>query len=99
MFGLIGKMRAHPGKREELLALLLDGTTGMPGCLSYVVAKDPADRNAIWITEVWNSRENHKASLQLPAVRSAIAAAMPLIAGFDSSIETEPVGGAGLPSA
>ncbi|ODT07700.1 MAG: antibiotic biosynthesis monooxygenase [Mesorhizobium sp. SCN 65-20] len=99
MFGLIGKMRAHPGKREELLALLLDSTTGMPGCLSYVVAKDPADRDAIWITEVWNSRENHKASLQLPAVRSAIAAAMPLIAGFDSSIETEPVGGVGIPSA
>ncbi len=99
MFGLIGKMRAHPGKREELLALLLDSTTGMPGCLSYVVAKDPADRDAIWITEVWDSRENHKTSLQLPAVRSAIAAAMPLIAGFDSSIETEPVGGVGLPSA
>ncbi len=99
MFGLIGKMRAHPGKRDELLARLLGSTTGMPGCLSYVIARDPADSDAIWITEVWDSRENHKASLQLPAVRQAIAAAMPLIAGYDSSIETEPVGGVGLPSA
>ncbi len=99
MFGLIGKMRAHPSKRDELLALLLDSTTGMPGCLSYVVATDPADRDAIWITEVWDSKESHKASLQLPAVRSAVAAAMPLIAGFDSRIETGPVGGVGLPSA
>lgn len=98
MFGLIGKMRAHPGKRDELLALLLDSTMGMSGCLSYVVATDPADRDAIWITEVWDSKESHKASLQLPAVRSAVAAAMPLIAGFDSSIETEPVGGVGIPS-
>jgi len=23
----------------------------MPGCLSYIVANDPADANAIWITE------------------------------------------------
>ncbi|AWC22875.1 Antibiotic biosynthesis monooxygenase [Aminobacter sp. MSH1] len=97
MFGLIGKMRAQPGKRDALLAILLDSTGSMPGCLSYVVAKDPADPDAIWITEVWDDRENHKASLQLPEVRSAITSAMPLIAGFDSSTEVEPVGGVGLP--
>jgi quinol monooxygenase YgiN len=68
----------------------------MPGCLSYVVAKDPADADAIWITEVWNDRDSHRASLQLPQVQGAIARARPLIAGFDSSVETEPVGGVGI---
>jgi quinol monooxygenase YgiN len=97
MFGLIGKMRATAGSRDALLAILLEGTTAMPGCLSYIVAKDPADADAIWITEVWDSSESHRASLALPQVRAAIARARPLIAGFDSSIETEPVGGAGLP--
>ena len=97
MFGLIGKMRAVRGEREALIALLLEGTGAMPGCLSYIVARDNADPDGIWITEVWNSRESHRASLQLPAVRAVIARARPLIAGFDNGTETEPVGGVGLP--
>lgn len=64
MYGLIGKMTAVPGKRDALIAILLEGVSGMPGCLSYVVAKDTADSNAIWITEVWDSQESHKASIR-----------------------------------
>lgn len=96
MFGMIGKMKAAAGQRDALIALLLDGTEGMPGCLSYVVAKDPNDADGIWITEVWDSRDSHRASLQLPAVRATIARARPLVAGFESSTETEPVGGVGI---
>ena len=96
LHGLIGKMRAAPGRRDALIAILLEGTAAMPGCLSYVVAKDPSDADAVWITEVWDSRDSHRASLQLPQVRDAIARARPLIAGFDSSVETEPVGGVGI---
>jgi quinol monooxygenase YgiN len=97
MHGLIGKMRAVPGQRDALIAILLEGTDAMPGCLSYIVARDAADADAIWITEVWDSRESHAASLRLPAVQDAIRRGRPLIAGFDSSQETIPVGGAGLP--
>ena len=96
MYGLIGRMRAAPGKRAELLAILLEGTEAMPGCLSYVVAEDPADGDAIWITEVWDKEESHKASLQLPSVQAAITRARPIIAGFDSHTVTRPVGGVGL---
>lgn len=98
MYGLIGKMIAAPGERDALIAIMLDGIAGMPGCLSYVVAIDPADEDAIWITEVWDSQESHQASLSLPAVREAIARARPLIAGFGDSTTTEPVGGHGLVS-
>lgn len=96
MFGLIGKMRATPGKRDELVALLLRGSGAMPGCLSYVVARDPEDADGIWITEVWDSEESHKASLSLAAVQTTIAGARALIAGFSERRETEPVGGVGL---
>ena len=75
MHGLIGKMIAVEGEREALLAILLGSTGAMPGCLAYVVARDPADANAIWITEVWDSQESHRASLSLPAVKAAIAKA------------------------
>ena len=52
--------------------------------------------DGIWVTEVWDSPESHKASLQLQQVQDAIAAARPLIAGFDNRFETEPVAGIGL---
>jgi len=97
MFGLIGKAVAVPGQRAALIAVLLESTTGMPGCLSYIVAKDAGDENAIWITEVWDSKASHDASLTLPAVKAAIAKGRPLIAAFGPASTTEPVGGVGLP--
>ncbi len=97
MYGLIGRMKAVPGERDALAAILLEGTGEMPGCLSYIVARDPADADALWITEVWDSADSHRASLQLPAVQAAIARGRPLIGGFDSQVETEPLGGVGLP--
>ena len=96
MFGIIGKMIAHDGKRDELIAILLEGTKEMPGCISYVIAKDLADENSLWITEVWDSQKNHQASLTLESVQQAIAKGKPLIAGFGERIETTPVGGHGL---
>ena len=96
MYGLIGRMRAQPGQRDALVAVLIEGVAGMPGCLSYVVAEDPADADAIWITEVWDSADSHKASLALPSVREAIARGRPLIAGMEPGHETRPVGGHGL---
>lgn len=96
MYGLIGKMKAVPGQRDALVSILLDGVAGMPGCLSYVVAQDPADADAIWITEVWDSKASHKASLSLPSVQAAIARGRPLIAGFEQHVETAPVGGHGI---
>jgi quinol monooxygenase YgiN len=97
MYGLIGRILAVPGKRDELLAILVPGEGGMPGCLSYIVATDPENADATWITEVWESQEAHRASLQIPVVQQAIAMGRPLIAGFDSRAETAPVGGIGLP--
>jgi quinol monooxygenase YgiN len=96
MHGLIGKMKTAAGQRDAVIAILLESTAAMPGCLSYVIATDPKDADAIWITEVWDSKESHSASLQLPAVKAAIAKARPMIAGFGDYFTTEPVGGVGL---
>ncbi len=96
MYGLIGKMIALPEQRDALAAVLLEGLSGMPGCLSYIVANDPTDPNTLWITEVWDSQESHRASLDLPSVKQAIARGRPLIAGFGERFETVPIGGHGL---
>ncbi len=96
MYGLIGKFTSAEGKRDDLIGYLLEGLRDMPGCLSYVVAIDPADANAIWITEVWVDAESHKASLALPSVQAAIQKARPIIVGMESIAQTQPVGGHGL---
>lgn len=47
MYGLIGKIITKDGQRDELIKILLEETTDMPGCLSYIIAKDSKDDNAI----------------------------------------------------
>ena len=97
MYGLIAKLTAVPGKRNELIAVLKDGAKNMPGCLSYVLAKDSADERLLWVTEIWDSEASHNASLTLPAVKNAMAQGKPLIAGFEKVAVTNPVAGVGLP--
>ena len=96
MYGQIGKLIAAPGKRDELIANILGGVGSMPGCLSYVVAKDASNADAIWISEVWDSKASHDASLSIPSVKAAITKSLPIIAGSGDRIITVPVGGQGL---
>lgn len=96
MYGLIGKIRAIPGQRDALITILIEGIAGMPGCKSYVVAKDQGDHDAIWVTEVWDSEESHAASLSLISVKKAIEQGKPLIAVFGERYVTNPIGGHGL---
>jgi quinol monooxygenase YgiN len=96
MYGLIGSMTAVSGRRDDLIAILTEAVSKMPGCLSYVVAKDSRDENTIWVTEVWDSKESHDASLSLPSVTKAISAARPMISTFGNQVITTPVGGYGL---
>ena len=97
MYGMIARIKAQPGKRAELAAILLEGTGTMPGCLNYVVAEDVADADALIVTEAWDCMQSHDDSLKLPAVQAAIAKGRPLIAGFEKIAETMPLGGVGLP--
>jgi len=96
MYGLIGKMIAASGKRDALSAILLEGLQDMPGNISYIVANDPQNGDALWITEVWEDSAAHQASLSLPSVQAAIQKGRPLIAGMERIAETNPVGGHGL---
>ncbi len=90
-YGLIGQMMAQPGKRAELVAILSEGTGAMSGNMAYLIGEDRANPDAIWIVELWETREAHAASLQLPAVQAAISKGRPLIAGFGTRAEFKPV--------
>jgi quinol monooxygenase YgiN len=99
MYGLIVKLMVIPGRRDEMIGILKESTADMPGCFSYVVAKDSADENAIWVTEVWDSIVSHDASLSLPSVKSVISRAKAIVSRLDKVAVTGPVWGVGLPAA
>jgi quinol monooxygenase YgiN len=98
MYGLIVKLTVVPGKRDEMIAILKESAADMPGCLSYVVAKDSADENVVWVTEVWDSAASHDASLSLPSVTRSMPRIKPMLSSFDKIAVTTPVWGVGLPS-
>ena len=97
-YGYINSIGTKPGARDDVVAILLSGTEGLraAGCLQYIVAVDPADDSKIWVTEVWESKEDHQASVQLPETKAAIAQAMPMLTGEFHPTETTVIGGLGL---
>lgn len=95
---MFGKLTAHPGKRAELIELLLASSRsleGMDGCEIYIINEAVDDPDAIWITELWRDAEAHANSLKNEEVLATIQRARPLIAGIEP-IRLRPVGGIGL---
>jgi quinol monooxygenase YgiN len=97
-YGYIGSMRTRPGRRDDVVAILLSGTDGLRdhGCHLYVVSVSDTDEDTIWVSEVWESKEHHHASLQLPETKAAISKAMPMLTGEFTRQEMTVVGGLGL---
>jgi quinol monooxygenase YgiN len=98
-YGLIGKLSTEPHDREALVSILTEGVELMkaaPGCHIYIVNKDANDEGAVWVIELWESKEAHDQSLTLPGVQELIARAMPLLKGLPEGITVIPVGGKGL---
>jgi quinol monooxygenase YgiN len=61
-FGMVGKLLAHPGRRGELVELLLAATRelqGAGGCELYVVSQDRDDLDKIWVFEAWRDEAAH----------------------------------------
>jgi quinol monooxygenase YgiN len=90
-------MRAKPACRDRVVPMLLAASDGLRdiGCDLYLVSVDAVDPDLIWVMEVWESKERHSSSLELPATKAAIGAAMPLLTGEFTGQELEVVGGLG----
>ncbi|MCY1145059.1 putative quinol monooxygenase [Actinoplanes sp. Pm04-4] len=97
-YGYVNAMKTKPGHRDEVAAILTGGADGLraAGCHLYVVGLDASDEVTIWVSEVWESKEHHDASLQLPETRAAIGRAMPMLTGEFDAHETTIAGGLGV---
>jgi quinol monooxygenase YgiN len=99
-YGLHGSLQARPGQGQALAGILLEAAreiASAPGCRLYLVSADTAVPEIIWITEVWDSQEDHDNSLTGEGVRALISRALPLLAGSPASgQELRVLGGKGL---
>lgn len=101
-YGLVGSIIAVDGQGDALAAHLLDAAAALhdvAGCQLYVVSRDQANPDAVWVMEVWDDAQAHRASLDLDAVQQLIARARPIIARMGERFELDPLGGKGLPAA
>ncbi len=98
-YGTFGKFIAQQGQRDALAAVLLEAAEllrGASGCEIYIVSSSESEPDAVWVSEMWSSREEHAASLAREDVRALIGHGRPLIAGIGERFEVIPLGGKGL---
>jgi len=91
-WGLLGRMTAQPGKREELIGVLQESSRGVAGKLVYLIQLEQDDADSFWINEVWESQAHYDACLSLPQVIRGMELARPLLAGMAHRTETVPLG-------
>lgn len=99
-YGLHGKLKATAGNGAQLADILLEAAklvANTKGCHLYLISKDNNDPDAVWVTEVWDSKEDHDNSLKSEGVRALIAQAIPMLAGQpERGQELEILGGTGI---
>ena len=98
-YGLHGKLKSINGRRDELTEILLRASglvSPAKGCCLYLISHDKNDKNSVWVTEVWDSKEDHDNSLNMERVKALISKVMPLIDGrLEKGQELEILGGKG----
>jgi len=99
-YGLHGKLTSKAGEIEKLTQVLLEASklvSSAKGCHLYLISRDKTDNDSIWVTEAWDSKEDHDNSLNNEAVKALIYQAMPLIDGRpEKGQELEILGGKGI---
>ena len=98
VFANAGTLGAAPGKRDALVAHLTQRNPALSqiGCLAYEVGTNDAEPDTVFVIELWENAEAHRASLALPEVQASIAAARPLLSGtfggFQFDVAGSPLG-------
>ena len=95
-FALINRLTAKPGKRRQVIDILLESGERFsenPACLLYLVSEDSHDPNVIWVEDLWTSQAEHSAALSAPELRPFIERTLPLLDGMPVQIELNAIGG------
>lgn len=81
MFSVFGRMTALPGRRDELIAVLLDGFRASGedgGLLTYSINTAFDDPDTIWLTQLWVDKAAHDATTRSEPV-AAVSSRIPAL--------------------
>ena len=87
-YGLVSKVNALPGQRENLAEALLEISRLVlhgDGCLSHVVSIVPDHDDAIFVTEYWRSHDAHRTVFALPGLFELMGRCQLLAADFEQT--------------
>lgn len=93
MFSVYGRMKAQPGRRDELIAVLLAGFRAggdESGLLHYSINIAFDDPDTIWLTQLWRDKDAHDVTTRSEPVAAVSRQVPPLLA-------QQPEGGYGHP--
>lgn len=100
MYLLQGKLTALPEHHATLTDILLQASRivkQIPGCNLYTVSHQEDNREDVFITEMWSSKDAHDLSLKDEEVRKLIREAMPLLASIpEGGLALNVLGGHGV---
>jgi len=98
-FAQHSRLRAHPGKRDALLAKFLEIPTMQadnPACELTIVSSSPDEDDVVYLTEVWTSAEEHERARHSPEVQEWAAGMPSLVAGPPDTTPLVIEGGKGV---
>lgn len=98
-YALINKLTTKPGRRDEVIQLLLESGKRFqqhPSCIYYLVFKDTNSPNIIWVEDAWTNKEDHTTALAQPEMKPYIAKTIPLLEVMPEQYEIQYAGGKGL---
>ncbi|WP_330185408.1 antibiotic biosynthesis monooxygenase [Nocardia sp. NBC_01503] len=84
MFSVFGRMTARPGRRDELIALLVQGFRAGGeggGLVGYSVNTAFDDPDTIWLTQLWVDKKAHDETTRSEPVAAVSQQIPPLLAG------------------
>lgn len=93
--GVVAHILAKPGQRDALIDAMRP-LVAMKGCIDLVIAKDPANEDGIWLTEIWESKQLHEEAATGEVFTKALANMRPLMISIDQNYKTVPVFGTRL---
>ena len=98
-FAQHARLRAREGKREELVAKFLevaDIQRDNPACRLMLVSTSPEEDDAVFLTEVWTSAEEHARARESEEVQAWAEGMSALVAGPPETTPLVIEGGTGL---
>lgn len=93
------RFNARTGRGAELIDVLLrtnDIVSEADGCRLYIINHDLDNPDHIWVTELWDSQEDHAISLTLDGCKELLAEAMHLLATPPEQIAMNAIAGKGV---